>query len=198
MFEFFGGVTRILVPDNLKSGVHKSDLYDPDINKSYEDMAHHYDTVVVPARAYKPKDKSLAELSVKFVMKAFSFTYRRHTFTSPEEIDEALLHICEKINSRVHTRFKVSRNQRFEESEKKALKPLPKSFYEFATFKKAKVHPDSHIQVDFNYYSVPHRLREQSVRVSLDSQSSRSLPQFRESGSSPANSSQKRTLRYVS
>ena len=83
MFEFFGGAPRILVPDNLKSGVNKTDLYDPEINKVYEDMARHFGTVVVPARAYKPKDKSLAELTVKLVMKSFSFRNRRHTFTSP-------------------------------------------------------------------------------------------------------------------
>lgn len=167
MFEFYGGAPKILVPDNLKSGVNQSDLYDPDLNKTYEDMARHFGSVVVPARAYKPKDKSLAELTVKLVMKAFAFKYRRQTFTSPKELDEALLSICEQINSKVHTRFKVSREQRFEESEKAALKPLPKYLYEFATFKESKVHPDSHIQVDYNYYSVPHRLRGQSVRVRL-------------------------------
>lgn len=167
MFAFYGGAPKILVPDNLKSGVNKTDLYDPDLNKTYEDMARHFSTVVVPARAYKPKDKSLAENTVKLVMKAFSFKYRKHTFTSPRELDEALLSICEKINTKVHTRFKVSRQERFEESEKATLKALPKYFYEFATFKEAKVHPDSHIQVDYNYYSVPHRLRGQNVRVRL-------------------------------
>lgn len=167
MFEFFGGVPKLLVPDNLKSGVTVPDLYDPKINKAYEDMARHYDTVVVPARVYSPKDKSLAEISVKYIMKTLLFMYRHDTFTSPQEADEALLKVCERVNSRSHTRFKVSRHTRFEEIEKKALKPLPKIPYEFAIFKEAKVHPDSHIQVDYNYYSVPHRFRGQNLRVRL-------------------------------
>lgn len=167
MFRFYGGAAKVLVPDNLKSGVTQSDLYDPEINRAYADMAKHFDTVVVPARAYKPKDKSLAENTVKFVMKAFSFKYRNHTFTSPQELDEALLSICEQINSKPHTRFKVSRNQRFEDNEKESLKPLPKANYEFGQFKDARVHPDSHIQVEHNYYSVPHRFRGQSLRVKI-------------------------------
>jgi len=167
MFSFYGGVPRILVPDNLKSGVTKVDMYDPKINEAYEDMATHYDCVVVPARSYKPKDKSLAEGLVKLTMRSLRFLYRRHTFTSPEEINEALLLVCKRINEREHTRFKVSREERFQENEKGALKPLPENTYEFATFKEAMVHPDSHIQVENNYYSVPHEYRGERVRVRL-------------------------------
>ena len=170
MFSFYEGVPKILVPDNLKSGVTQSDLYDPKINIAYEDMANYYNTVVVPARTYKPKDKSLVEGAVKLVMRALRFKYRRHTFTSPEEIDAALLKICEKINNKPHSRFKVSRQDKFLESEQKSLKPLPRNRYEFAKFKEARVYCDSHISVDHNYYSVPHILRGKKVRVRLTSQ----------------------------
>ena len=170
MFSFYGGVPRIIVPDNLKSGVTQSDLYDPKINVAYEDMANHYNTVVIPARVYKPKDKSLVEGAVKLVSRYLRFWYRRETFTSPSEIDEALLKICEKINNKPHTRFRISREEKFLESEQKSLKPLPKNLYEFAKFKEARVYCDSHISVDHNFYSVPHVLRGKKVRVRLTSQ----------------------------
>ena len=158
-----------LVPDNLKSGVSKTDLYDPKINRNYEEMSNHYNTVVVPARSYHPKDKSLVEGSVKLVMRAFRFLYRKHTFRSPDEIDDALLFICEQINNRVHTRFKETRNERFLR-EKDRLKPLPKVPYEHATLKDLKVYCDSHIKLEDNYYSVPHNLRGKIVRVRLSSE----------------------------
>ena len=169
MFRFFGGAARVLVPDNLKSGVVQPDLYDPKINPNYEQLSRHYNTVVVPARSYCPRDKSLVEGSVKLVMRAFQFWYRKHTFTSPQEIDEALLLICEKINSRVHTRFKETRNERFLR-ERDHLKTLPKAPYEHATLKDLKVYCDSHIKLEDNYYSVPHRLRGRTIRVRLTSE----------------------------
>ena len=169
MLEFYGGATRVLVPDNLKSGVVQPDLYDPKINPNYEELANHYGTVVVPARSYHPRDKSLVEGSVKLVMRALRFLYRKHTFRSPEEIDEALLLICEKINNRVHTRFKETRNERFL-TEKDSLKSLPKAPYEHATLRDLKVYCDSHIKLEDNYYSVPHNLRGRTVRVRLSSE----------------------------
>ena len=78
MFEFYGGSSKVLVPDNLKSGVSKVDLYDPKINVHYEDLASYYGTVVVPARSYRPKDKSLVEGAVKLIMRLFRFLYRGH------------------------------------------------------------------------------------------------------------------------
>ena len=169
MFKFYGGAAKVLVPDNLKSGVVQPDLYDPKINPHYEELSFHYNTVVIPARIYCPRDKSLVEGLVKLVMRFLRFWYRNHTFRSPEEIDEALLLVCEKVNSRIHTRFKETRNERFLR-EKGHLKLLPKAPYEYANFKDLKVYCDSHIKLEDNYYSVPHHLRGKIVRVRLTSE----------------------------
>lgn len=166
MFEYFGGVPKALIPDNLKAGVNKPHLYDPEINKSYQELADHYGTVVIPARVRRPKDKSLGELGVKLVTRFFRFHYRKHTFTRPEEIIEALQYVCEIINSRTHTRFKVSRDERFID-EKEHLKPLPELPFEYGRWEKRKLHPDCHLGIEGNYYSAPEKYRFQQLDVKI-------------------------------
>lgn len=166
MFEYFQGVPRALVPDNLKSGVNKPHLYDPEINSSYQELADHYGTVVLPARVRRPQDKSFGEIGVKLITRFFKFHYRKHTFTSALEIKQALQHVCELINNRPHTRFKISRNERFTE-EIGALKPLPQHPFELSRWEKRKLHPDCHIGVDGNYYSAPEKHRFQQLDVKL-------------------------------
>jgi hypothetical protein len=167
MYEFFGGVPSVTVCDNLKQGVIKAHLYDPDLNPSYTEFAAYYQTAVVPARTYHPKDKALVEGMVKLIQRAFRWTYRRHTFTSLEEINRALANITSKINRKVHTRFKVSRLERFEKLEESFLKPLPLIPYEEIEWIEPRVHPDCTIAVDYNFYTVPHIHRGKEVRVKL-------------------------------
>jgi len=167
MYEFFDGVPKVTVPDCLKTGVIKSHLYDPDLNPSYADMAIHYNTAIVPARTRKPKDKAIVEGAVKLVMRYFRWKYRRHTFTSIKEINEALLAVVEAINNKVHTRFKVSRLDRWQELERPALQSLPSTSYEYTETKTATVHPDSHLSVCGNYYSAPHAYRGLKLKVKL-------------------------------
>ena len=167
MYTFFGGVPHVTVCDCLKTGVIKTHRYDPDLNPSYAELAAHYKTAVVPARPYHPKDKALAENAVGLVMRLFRFVYRRHRFFSLGEINQALAKTYERINAKPHTRFKVSRRQRWEEQEKGKLKPLPALPYEPVEWKTAKVHPDSTIAVDSATYSVPHEHRGKEVRVKL-------------------------------
>lgn len=166
MYEFFGGVPLVTAPDNTKTAVTKTHLYDPDLNPEYKELAHHYGTAVVPARPYRPKDKALVEGAVKLVMRAFRWRYRRHTFTSLSEIKRALLQVSGDLNGKKHTRFKVSRNDRFK-AEKGHLKPLPEQPYESCEIKDATVHPDSTIQVEYQFYSVPHLLRGKRLRVKI-------------------------------
>lgn len=167
MFEHFGGAPQVTVPDCLKTGVIKSHLYDPDLNESYADMAKHYDTAIVPARTRRPKDKAIVEGAVKIVMRYFRWRYRKHTFTSVDEINEALTKTVEVINNKPHSRFKVSRRSRWWDVEKATLKALPSVPYEYAEWKAATVHPDSHVSVDGNYYSVPHPHRGLKLKVKL-------------------------------
>lgn len=166
-YEFFGGVPHVTVPDCTKTAVIKCHLYDPDINLAYSEMARFYKTAIVPARAYHPKDKALVELAVKLVMRYFRWLYRRHTFTSIAQINEALLDVIGRINRKAHTRFGVSRLQRFEKFEKQALKSLPSTPFESFEWKEAVLHPDCTIAVESAYYSAPHIHRGRTLRVRM-------------------------------
>lgn len=167
LFDFLGGVPHVLVPDCLKQGVIKCHIYDPDLNPSYAELASHYGTSVVPARASHPKDKAIAEGLVKILMRYMRFRYRRHTFTSLGEINQALAECVERINRKPHTRFRVSRLERFEKLEKPALKPLPLVHFEGGEWKTAKLHADCYISVDSACYSAPHIYRGRTLRVKL-------------------------------
>ena len=166
MFAFFGGVTPYLVVDNLKSGVHKADLYDPDVNPSYCDFANHMGFAVLPARPYKPKDKGSGECHIGVLQRDFFQEVRNQVFYSLEDLNEALRHYLERLNHQVMKDYGVSRAQRLEE-EKKHLKALPSSRFEMSEWRRAKVHPDCHVQVEKNFYSTPFIYVGQNVRVRL-------------------------------
>ncbi|MBU0506102.1 IS21 family transposase, partial [bacterium] len=166
-FEYFCGATKIVVPDNMKQAVSKAHWYDPDINQSYVDFCKHYGTVVMPTRVAKPQDKGLVEGAVKLVMRYFKWLFRNYTFTSGEEINDALYVVIERINESRHTRFKMSRNEKWQKEEKDKLIPLPETPYEHMEWKKAKVHPDCHVSVESTYYSAPFRYRGREVKVRI-------------------------------
>lgn len=167
MFEEFKGVSSVLVSDCLKQGVAKCHLYDPDLNTAYADLAKHYGTAVVPARPKHPKDKALVEGAVRIVMRYFRWRYRNHTFYAPGEIQRALKETISLLNQRRHSRFQVSRLERFEKVEKTELKPLPELAYEVVEWKEVKLHPDSHVIIEKIYYSAPHIYRGRPLRVKL-------------------------------
>jgi transposase len=167
MLEFYGGTPRVLVCDNLKTGVIKAHRYDPDLNQDYVEIAKHYGFAVVPARSKSPKDKAFVEGSVKIVMRYLRFVYRRRTFTSIAEINEAIKESLVKINGKIHTRFKVSRESRFIELEKTTLRPLPIDPFENAEWRNHSVHPDCTVHADQNFYSAPHIHRHKDVRVKI-------------------------------
>ena len=165
MYEFFKGVPAVTAPDCTKTAVSKCHLYDPDLNPNYTEMARHYETAIVPARPYRPKDKALVEGAVKIVMRLFRWRYRRRTFTSLAEIREALLETVNIINLKVHTRFKVSRRERFEEIERVKLKPLPSVGFESVDVKDVVLHADCTVQIESIYYSAPHCFRGKLLRA---------------------------------
>lgn len=177
MYEYYGGVPAVTVPDCLKQGVLKCHIYDPDINPGYAQLAAHYSTSVVPARPGRPQDKSIVEGLVKLVMRYVRFRFRRHHFTSVLEINRGLSECVEKINDRRHTRFGVSRRERFEAIERAALKALPAMAFEEAEWIRAKLHPDCYLTADRALYSAPHihrgkvldvKLTENQVEIYLD------------------------------
>jgi transposase len=169
MFRFFGGVPRLVVPDNLKSGVNKASFYDPEINRSYAMMAAHYGVGILPARPYRPRDKAKVEAGVRFAQSYILGRLRHQTFFSLAEANRAIALVLERMNAHVMRRLGVSRSDLFASMERPALRPLPASDYEFAEWRLARVGLDYHVEVESYYYSVPHALIRAEVDVRITS-----------------------------
>ncbi|MBG9541698.1 IS21 family transposase [Cytobacillus firmus] len=155
-FEFYGGVTRIIVPDNLKTGVTKSSRTDPIINQSYQEMAEFYQTTIIPARVRHPKDKPSVEGNVGHISTWIIASLRNEKFFSLIELNKAIKEKLDVVNTKPFQKRKGNRQEAFLEEERFALIPLPHSPYEIASWAKTVVQPDYHIKVDYNYYSVPY------------------------------------------
>jgi hypothetical protein len=167
MFAFYGGVTHVTVPDCLKQGVLKCHLYDPDLNPGYAQLTSQYATAVVPARPNHPKDKAIVEGLVKILMRYMRFRHRHTRFTSLAQINQALVECVERINTRRHSRFGVSRRERFEALEKSALKALPVNDFDGGEWSEATLHADCYVLVEAVYYSAPHIHRHKKLRIKL-------------------------------
>lgn len=156
-FRFFGGVPELLVPDNLLSGVTKACRYAPEPNETYLEMARHYNTAILPARPYKPKDKAKAEVGVQIVERWIIARLRHHTFFSLGALNQAIQTLLVDLNNRPFQKLPGTRHSQFEVLDKPALKPLPETAYEYAEWKKAKPGIDYHVEVEKHFYSVPHQ-----------------------------------------
>jgi len=165
--EYLGGVPRAIVPDNLKSAVKKAHRYEPELNPSYQDFAEHYGVAILPARVRKPRDKAKVETGVLVVERWILARLRHRTFFSLGELNAAIRELLERLNSRPFKKIEGCRRSRFEDLERAALKPLPVRAYEFGEWRRAKVHPDYHIEVGRAYYSVPYALIGERVEVRL-------------------------------
>lgn len=166
-FHYFGGVPKAIVPDCLKSGVTKGHRYEPDINPTYADFAEHYDTVILPARPYKPKDKAIVENAVRMVYRNIYAPLRNKIFHSFDEFKEAFRERLNIMNSKKMQHLNLSRFEFFEKVEKEVLKPLPPDRYEKKEFKRLLVRPNYHIffNEDKHFYSVPYKFRNRHVKV---------------------------------
>jgi transposase len=167
LFRFLGGVPRLVVPDNLKSGIHKASFYDPELNRSYGMMAAHYGVGVLPARPRKPRDKAKVEAGVRFAQTYILGRLRRQTYFSLAECNAAIAAAVERINAHVMRRLGVSRRALFESLERAALWPLPAADYEYAEWRLARVNLDYHVEAAGFLYSVPHALIREQVDVRL-------------------------------
>ena len=165
MFAYFGGVPRLIVPDNLKSGVNHASFYDPEINRSYAMMASHYGVGILPARPRRPKDKAKVENGVRFAQSCILGRLRRQTFFSLAEANAAIAAALDRINDHVMRRLGVSRRHLFETVERPALGSLPAQDYEFAEWRMARVATDYHVEFKSFFYSVPHDLIRQQVDI---------------------------------
>jgi len=166
-FEYLGGVPICLVPDNLKSGITRAHLYDPDVNRTFQDMADHYGVAVVPARARSPKDKPKVEVGVQGIQRWILAPLRDVTFFSVHEINEALRPLLEAYNRRAFYEQEGTRLSQYLEIDKPVLQPLPTSPYVYAEWRRAKAGIDYHIAIEKHYYSVPYQYLKEYIDVRL-------------------------------
>ncbi len=169
-FEFFGGVTELVIPDNLKSGVKKPCRYEPDLNPTYQDLATHYATAVIPARVRRPKDKAKVEVGVQVVERWILACLRHRKFFSLSELNEAIRELLERLNNRPFKKLPGTRRSQFEALDRPALKPLPTQPFEYAEWLKVRVGPDYHVEVDEHFYSVPYQLVRQELEARVMAQ----------------------------
>ena len=167
--EFFGGCPQVIVPDNLKSGVKSPSNYEPELNRTYAEFAEHYGLAVIPARVRKPKDKAKVEVGVQIVERHILAPLRNRTFFSLAEANEAFKPLLEALNNKPFQKLEGNRKSLFETLDAPALRPLPAEAYRLASWRKAKVNIDYHIEIDGHYYSVPYKFARLGVDVRLTS-----------------------------
>jgi transposase len=165
-YEYFGGVTRILVPDNLKTGVTKHTRRELVLNRSYQEMAEHYGTAILPARVGAPKDKATVEGTVGTISTYILASIRNQKYFTLAELNADIRQRLHKFNHKPFQRKDGSRAIIFAE-ERQFLMPLPKRAYELAQWKKATVQFNYHIQADEHFYSVPFEYIKREVDVRL-------------------------------
>lgn len=165
--HYYGGVPAAIVPDNLKSAVTKSSKYEAEINETFADFAHHYSTAVLPARAYRPRDKALVENAVRLMYARIYTKVRTQTCFTLEELNTALHVALEAHNNRLLNGRNYSRRGQFEEIERPALNPLPPLRYELKKHLFVTVMKNGHVSLntDKHYYSVPYRFIGRKIKL---------------------------------
>lgn len=166
-YEYFGGVTRVLVPDNLKTGVTSNTRYETQLNDSYRELAEYYGTAIVPARVRKPQDKGLVEKSVGFSTTWITAALRERKFFSFAEVKNAVAERLEVINTKPFQKRPGSRREAYLAEEKEFMLPLPKRRYEPSVWKQQTVGNDYLISDGLNKYSVPFDLIGEQVQIRL-------------------------------
>ena len=154
-----------LVPDQLKSGVTRACRYEPEVQRTYEELAQHYGTTVLPARPAHPRDKAKVEVAVQIAQRWLLARIRNEVFHSLGELNARLRELLVDLNAREMRRYGKSRRALFEQIERAALRPLPSARFEYAEWRKARVNIDYHVAVDGHLYSVPYRLVHEEVEV---------------------------------
>jgi len=156
-FEYFQGVPDTVAVDNAKAQVTSAHRYDADINPEFFKFANHYNVAPLAMRPGHPKDKNLVENILGVFWRWIGPKIRKQTFRSIGEINEFVLVHLDIFNDRIQRKYGVSRREKFLAGEKHKLQELPATPFEGGEWKKSKVHPDSHIQIDYNFYSIPYQ-----------------------------------------
>jgi len=163
--EYFGGVPGALVPDQLRSGVSAPCRYEPGLQRTYEELAVHYATVVLPARPVAPRDKAKCEVGVQICERWILARLRHETFFSLAALNARIRELLEELNGRPMRVYRASRRELFLRLDRPALRPLPAERFEYAEWKRARVNIDYHVALEGHYYSVPHRLVHEAVEL---------------------------------
>jgi len=164
-FEFLGGVPKLVIPDNIRTGVNRACRYEPDLNRTYHELAMHYGVGVLPARPYKPRDKAKVESGVLVVERWIVAALRHRQFFSLGELNQAIRELLPKLNQRPFRKRPGCRASLFQELDKPALGPLPRERFELQQWAKARVNIDYHVEFEQHYYSVPYTLTGQEVEI---------------------------------
>jgi transposase len=166
-FEYMRGVPELLVPDNTRTAVTKACWYDPELNRTYRDLAKYYGTAVLPARKRKPKDKAKVENGVLIAQRWILAALRNHTFFSLQEANQAIKKKLVEFNTRKFKKLETTRRELLETVDRPALKPLPLVRYEYAEWRTPTVNVNYHVEIEKHNYSVPHGLvrRKLEARV---------------------------------
>lgn len=166
-FAYSGAVPHALVPDNLKSAVTKPCFYEPEINRSYAELAAHYNTAVLPARVRRPRDKAKVEAGVLVAQRWILAVLRHKIFFTLAEMNEAIGELLDMLNTRLLKKLKKSRRELFETQDRPAALLMPERPYQYAEWTKARVNFDYTIEVDHHIYSVPFRFLREALDVRL-------------------------------
>ena len=169
-YAFYGGVPRITVPDNPKTAVLQPCRYEPRLHQTYQEMAEHYGTVIVPARPARPRGKAKVETGVQIAQRQILAPLRDQRFFHLSALNEAIKPLLARINEQPFQKLPGSRQSWFQAHEQSQLLPLPASAFELAIWSKATANIDYHVVVDKHYYSVPHPLIHQVLEVRLTAQ----------------------------
>ena len=164
-FEFMGGVPKLIIPDNARTGVTRACRYDPDLNPTYQEMSAHYGVGVLPTRPYRARDKAKVESGVQVVQRWIVAALRHRTFFALEEVNQAIRELLYKLNQRPFKKREGSRASLFAALDQPALQALPATPYDLSQWCQAKVNIDYHVAFDGNFYSVPYPLVQEEVDV---------------------------------
>lgn len=169
-YEFFGGVPKIVVPDNLKSAVIKNNKDGIIVNDSYAALAKHYNMAVEPARPQKPKDKSKAEQGVQGIQRWILARFRKIKFFSVDQLNDEISKALDLYNNKIIRKIKKSRTQLFEELDKPVLQTLPQERHRYRDIKLCRVAQNYHIFLEDCEYSVPFKYLNHQVEVKYSAQ----------------------------
>jgi transposase len=164
-FEYFNGTTKLIVPDNPRTGVDRACRYEPDLNRTYHEMSQHYGVAIMPARPYKARDKAKVENAVLLAERWILASLRHEKFFALADLNHAISALLDKLNHRPFRKREGTRASCFAEIDRPVLQPLPAERYLIASWKTVRANIDYHVEVDRHYYSVPYQLAGQQMEA---------------------------------